>query len=185
MPPSASTRCPEQLTIEITERMLLADAPLVAQVCATLVQIGVGLSLDDFGTGHASLQQLRQLPLSEVKVDQSYVRGIVDNPADRAIVTSVHELAQTLGVEVVAEGVEDQRTADCLATSTARSARVTTRQAHDRRRPGPVAGFPLAAGHAHGAPRGKLSRGPRAWCAARQTQPRATRMVRRAANSAS
>jgi diguanylate cyclase (GGDEF)-like protein len=107
---------PEQLTIEITERMLLADAPLVAQVCKTLVRIGVGLSLDDFGTGHASLQQLRQLPLSEVKVDQSYVRGIVDNPADRAIVTSVHQLARTLGVEVVAEGVEDQRTADCLAT---------------------------------------------------------------------
>lgn len=106
---------PQLLTIEITERMLLADAPLVRQVCADLVQIGVGLSLDDFGTGHASLQQLRQLPLREVKVDQSYVRGIVDNPADRAIITSVHELAQALGVEVIAEGVEDQRTADCLA----------------------------------------------------------------------
>jgi diguanylate cyclase (GGDEF)-like protein len=107
---------PDQLTIEITERMLMRDAPLVQQVCARLVRIGVGLSLDDFGTGHASLQQLRRLPLSEVKIDQSYVRGIIDNPADLAIVRSVHELAGALGVEVVAEGVEDRRISDCLAT---------------------------------------------------------------------
>ncbi|HEY7224762.1 MAG TPA: GGDEF domain-containing phosphodiesterase [Micromonosporaceae bacterium] len=105
---------PEQLTIEITERMLVLDAPRVSRVCDELKRLGIGLSLDDFGTGYASMQQLRQLPLTEVKVDRSYVQGIVDNPADLAIVTSVSQLARALGVRIVAEGVEDQRTADAL-----------------------------------------------------------------------
>jgi diguanylate cyclase (GGDEF)-like protein len=107
---------PELLTIEITERMLIADEPGISRACGDLVGLGVGLSLDDFGTGYASMQQLRQLPLTEVKIDRSYVSGIVDNPADLAIVRSVHELGRALRVEVVAEGVEDQRTADTLAT---------------------------------------------------------------------
>jgi predicted signal transduction protein with EAL and GGDEF domain len=105
----------QQLLIEITERMLISDLPRVIEVAGTLVGSGVGLSLDDFGTGYASLQQLRQVPLTEVKVDRSYVNGMVDNRADEAIVTSVHQLAGALGVDVVAEGVEDQRTADALA----------------------------------------------------------------------
>jgi predicted signal transduction protein with EAL and GGDEF domain len=106
---------PSHLVIEVTESMLITDMSRVAQVAGMLSQQGIGLSLDDFGTGYASLQQLRELPLTEVKVDRSYIRGIVDNPADAAIVTSVHELAQALGVDVVAEGVEDQRTAEILA----------------------------------------------------------------------
>jgi diguanylate cyclase len=104
-----------QLVVEITERMLVSDAGRVKQIAEGLVQQGVGLSLDDFGTGHASLQQLRELPLTEVKVDRSYVSAMVDNPADASIVTSVHQLARALGMDVVAEGVEDQRTADALA----------------------------------------------------------------------
>jgi EAL domain-containing protein (putative c-di-GMP-specific phosphodiesterase class I) len=59
---------------------------------------------------------LRRLPLTEVKIDRSYVSGIVDNEADRALITSVHELAQATGVVVVAEGVEDGRTAKTLAS---------------------------------------------------------------------
>jgi diguanylate cyclase (GGDEF)-like protein len=106
---------PRQLVVEITERMLVSDAGRVKQVAEGLIQQGVGLSLDDFGTGYASLQQLRQLPLTEVKVDGSYVSAMVNNPADAAIVTSVHQLARALGVDVVAEGVEDQHTADALA----------------------------------------------------------------------
>jgi predicted signal transduction protein with EAL and GGDEF domain len=105
-----------QLTIEITERMLITDEPRVGRVAEELSQLGVGLSLDDFGTGHASLQQLRQLPLTQVKVDQAYIGGILDNPADRAIITGVHDMARALGVTVVAEGVEDERTANELAT---------------------------------------------------------------------
>jgi EAL domain-containing protein (putative c-di-GMP-specific phosphodiesterase class I)/GGDEF domain-containing protein len=104
-----------QLVVEITERMLVTDAGRVKQVADGLVQQGAGLSLDDFGTGYASLRQLRELPLTEVKVDRLYVSAMADNPADAAIVTSVHQLAQALGMDVVAEGVEDQRTADALA----------------------------------------------------------------------
>jgi predicted signal transduction protein with EAL and GGDEF domain len=107
---------PEQLVIEITERMLISDIDRVSQVARTLAREGMRLSLDDFGTGYASLQQLRLLPLTEVKVDRSYISGMVDNPADRAIVASVHQLTRALNVDVVAEGVEDQRTADALAT---------------------------------------------------------------------
>jgi FOG: EAL domain len=107
---------PRQLVIEITERMLISDMDRVSQVARELAQHGIGLSLDDFGTGYASLQQLRQLPLQEVKVDRSYVNNMVDNPADRAIVTSVHQLARALGVDVVAEGVENERTAQALTT---------------------------------------------------------------------
>jgi len=109
---------PRQLVIEITERMLISDVDRVTHVAHELAHRGIGLSLDDFGTGYASLQQLRQLPLREVKVDRSYVNNMVDNPADRAIVTSVHQLAQALGVDVVAEGVEDERTAQALAALT-------------------------------------------------------------------
>lgn len=106
---------PDQLVVEITERMLISDMDRVSHVARTLASQAIRLSLDDFGTGYASLQQLRQLPLTEVKVDRSYISGMVDNPADRAIVTSVHQLTQALGVDVVAEGIEDQRTADELA----------------------------------------------------------------------
>jgi EAL domain-containing protein (putative c-di-GMP-specific phosphodiesterase class I) len=105
---------PKQLTIEITERMLIADAERVVRAVAPLAALGVGLSLDDFGTGYASMQQLQLLPLTEVKIDKSYVAEITDNPARWAIVTSVHELASALGLTVVAEGVEEERTADAL-----------------------------------------------------------------------
>jgi predicted signal transduction protein with EAL and GGDEF domain len=105
-----------RLTIEITERMLATDAPDVRRTAGELTRLGVGLSLDDFGTGHASLEQLRQLPLTEVKIDRAYVSGIVDSPADQAIVASVHQIARALGVAVVAEGVEDESTAQALAS---------------------------------------------------------------------
>lgn len=112
---SASGIPPSLLTIEVTERMLMTDAPRVAQVAGVLRSHGVGLSLDDFGTGHASLQQLRQLPITQVKIDRSYVGSMADNPADRAIVASVHQLATTLNIAVVAEGVENRRIVQCLA----------------------------------------------------------------------
>ena len=106
---------PGQMVIEITERLLISDIERVSLVARGLAERGIGLSLDDFGTGYASLQQLRQLPLREVKVDRSYISGMVDNPADRTIVASVHDLARALGVDVVAEGVEDERMARALA----------------------------------------------------------------------
>jgi EAL domain-containing protein (putative c-di-GMP-specific phosphodiesterase class I) len=75
----------------------------------------VAISLDDFGTGYSSLQHVRKLPLSEVKVDRSYVQGMVHDRDDAAIVGSIVELASGLGLRVVAEGVEDEPTWQHLA----------------------------------------------------------------------
>jgi predicted signal transduction protein with EAL and GGDEF domain len=105
---------PHQLTVEITERTITTGSPRVSRAAKRIADLGVGLSIDDYGTGYASLQQLRMLPLTEVKIDRSYVAGMRDSPAQRAIVTSLHQLVEVLGLHLVAEGVEDQRTAESL-----------------------------------------------------------------------
>ncbi|MER7441139.1 putative bifunctional diguanylate cyclase/phosphodiesterase [Micromonospora avicenniae] len=101
---------PERLQLEITEGALMADPRRVLATISRLHRIGVAIALDDFGTGYSSLQHLRRLPLSEVKVDRSFVLGMADDPDDAAIVRSMIELAGALGLRVVAEGVEDERT---------------------------------------------------------------------------
>ncbi|HEY7223672.1 MAG TPA: EAL domain-containing protein [Micromonosporaceae bacterium] len=106
---------PGQLTIEITERVFVGGDVAVQRAAHALVHLGVGLSMDDFGTGYASMHQLRAFPLTEVKIDRSYVHGLLDHSAEMAIVTTVHELARALGLDLVAEGVEDEDTAAVLA----------------------------------------------------------------------
>ncbi|MBX6749089.1 MAG: GGDEF domain-containing protein [Micromonosporaceae bacterium] len=106
---------PSCLAIEVTERLLVVDSARVSRAAEEIQKIGVALSLDDFGTGYASIQQLRILPLAEVKIDKSYVHGLVGNETKAAIVRSVHDLATALGMSVVAEGVEDAATASALA----------------------------------------------------------------------
>ncbi|MER7456265.1 EAL domain-containing protein [Micromonospora sp. NPDC126480] len=101
---------PRLLQVEITEGALMADPRRVLATITRLHQLGVGIALDDFGTGYSSLQHLRRLPLSEVKVDRSFVLGMAEDTDDAAIVTSMIELAGALGLRVVAEGVEDERT---------------------------------------------------------------------------
>ncbi|MFG2166781.1 GGDEF domain-containing phosphodiesterase [Micromonospora chersina] len=101
---------PDRLQVEITEGALMADPRRVLASITQLHRIGVGIALDDFGTGYSSLQHLRRLPLSEVKVDRSFVLGMADDSDDAAIVRSMIELAGALGLRVVAEGVEDERT---------------------------------------------------------------------------
>ncbi|WP_433537379.1 putative bifunctional diguanylate cyclase/phosphodiesterase [Micromonospora sp. CA-249363] len=100
----------ERLQLEITEGALMADPRRVLATITRLHQIGVAIALDDFGTGYSSLQHLRRLPLSEVKVDRSFVLGMAEDADDAAIVRSTIELAGALGLRVVAEGVEDERT---------------------------------------------------------------------------
>jgi EAL domain-containing protein (putative c-di-GMP-specific phosphodiesterase class I) len=87
----------------------------VVRAAEAVRAIGVGLSLDDFGTGYASLRRLRQLPLTEVKIDKSYVSRMTAQAPERGIVTSVHEFAAALGLGLVAEGVEDEPTVAALA----------------------------------------------------------------------
>ena len=77
---------------------------------ARLDRIGVKIALDDFGTGYSSMQHLRRLPLAEVKVDRSFVLGMTLDSDDAAIVRSIIDLSRALGLRVVAEGVEDERT---------------------------------------------------------------------------
>ncbi|MGK5519347.1 putative bifunctional diguanylate cyclase/phosphodiesterase [Micromonospora sp. URMC 107] len=101
---------PRRLQLEITEGALMADPRRVLATITRLHRIGVGIALDDFGTGYSSLQHLRRLPLSEVKVDRSFVLGMAEDADDAAIVKSTIELAKALGLRVVAEGVEDERT---------------------------------------------------------------------------
>jgi EAL domain-containing protein (putative c-di-GMP-specific phosphodiesterase class I) len=107
----------DQVQVEITEGALMADPRRVLATLRRLDGLGVALSLDDFGTGYSSMQHLRRLPLAEVKIDRSFVLGMVADPDDAAIVRSIIELAGALGLRVVAEGVEDERTFRLLATN--------------------------------------------------------------------
>ena len=100
---------PEKITVEITETAIMSD-PERAQVnVAQLHEHGLRLSVDDFGTGHSSLAYLRRLPLDELKIDRSFVMQMTDNDDDAVIVRSTIDLAHSLGLKVVAEGVESER----------------------------------------------------------------------------
>ena len=97
---------PHKLILEVTENVILADPARVIEVLTALKAVGVGLSLDDFGTGSSSLSYLKRLPLDELKIDKSFVMAMENSAPDEAIVRSTTELAQRLGLRVVAEGVE-------------------------------------------------------------------------------
>ena len=100
--------------MEISERDLLDDSHGVLPVLFELRALGVGLSLDDYGTGFTSLIRLRELPFTELKIERSFVTGIATVPIDQAIVRSTVDLARSLGMVTVAEGVEAQDVLDQL-----------------------------------------------------------------------
>ncbi|MEV6970545.1 EAL domain-containing protein, partial [Hamadaea sp. NPDC051192] len=106
---------PELIQVEITESALMSDASRAHATVERLAALGVGVALDDFGTGYSSLQHLRKLPLTEIKIDQSFVGGMARNSDDAAIVRSTVELARALGLRAVAEGVENEYTRQMLA----------------------------------------------------------------------
>lgn len=97
---------PAHLVLEITEEALLSDASRSARSIERLVEHGVRIAIDDFGVGYSSLGQLKSLPVSVLKIDRSFVRGMEEDPSDIAIVRSATELAHRLGLDVIAEGVE-------------------------------------------------------------------------------
>ena len=99
---------PDWLLLELTETALVTDAASAAMVLGHLSAAGLRLSVDDFGQGYTSLGQLSELPLSELKIDKSFVLNLATSPSDAAIVRSVIDLGHNLGMEVVAEGVEDE-----------------------------------------------------------------------------
>ena len=105
---AASGLPPERLVLEVTESVVLEDGDRSVAALQALRDIGVGVSLDDFGTGYCSLSYLRRLPIDSLKIDRSFVRGLGHEADDDSIVTSVIDLARSMGVSVVAEGVETE-----------------------------------------------------------------------------
>ncbi|HMC53330.1 MAG TPA: EAL domain-containing protein [Acidimicrobiales bacterium] len=110
-----ASAAPEWLTFEITETSIMADPERSTQVLERLSAMGIGLAVDDFGAGHSTLTYLKQLPVDEVKIDKSFVKGMATDGRDVAIVRSVVDLGTSLGLRVVAEGVEDQATLSRLS----------------------------------------------------------------------
>ena len=105
---------PGQLKLEVTESALMANPTRATELLSALRSIGVRIAVDDFGTGYSSLSYLKHLPVDELKIDKSFITTLGSDARDLAIVRSTIELGHNLGLEVVAEGVEDQATWDRL-----------------------------------------------------------------------
>ena len=104
----------KNLKLELTESSLLEDIEANATTMSLLKKDGVQLSLDDFGTGYSSLQYLKQLPLDELKIDRSFVKDITSDNQDRSIVKTIITLAESVGMSVLAEGVETEEQLEIL-----------------------------------------------------------------------
>jgi diguanylate cyclase len=92
--------------LELTESTLMADPERAAEVLGELHRAGVQIAIDDFGTGYSSLAHLKRFPAGQIKLDRSFVRGLPEDEGDRAITGAVLAMAHSLGLDVVAEGVE-------------------------------------------------------------------------------
>ncbi len=103
-----------RLELEITEGVIMADPVRVGEVLEQLREVGVKLAIDDFGTGYSSLAYLKELPVDVLKIDRSFVSNLTEETRDAAVVHSAVELAHSLGLGVVAEGVEDEATYEAL-----------------------------------------------------------------------
>ena len=106
---------PRLLQIEITEGTLMTDAARSWAILDRIAALGVRIAVDDYGVGYSSLGQLRNLPVDELKIDRSFVKGMTSQSSDAVIVRSTIDLAHSLGLGVVAEGVEDEETLRLLA----------------------------------------------------------------------
>ena len=104
----------KHLTLELTETAAVAGSGEGLEMINRLRDLGLNISIDDYGTGLSTLEYLKKIPANEIKIDQSFVKGIVDNRSDRLMVQSTIELAHSLGRKVVAEGVEQRETLDLL-----------------------------------------------------------------------
>jgi EAL domain-containing protein (putative c-di-GMP-specific phosphodiesterase class I) len=99
---------PYLLKLELTESSMLDNIEKTILKMREIQMLGVSFSMDDFGTGYSSLQYLKRLPLSQIKIDQSFVRDIVSDPNDASIVQTIIAMTSALGLSVIAEGVENE-----------------------------------------------------------------------------
>lgn len=97
---------PEEITLEITESVILKDSGQIKRLLTRLRNLGVSIALDDFGTGYSSLSYLKKFPINQIKIDQSFMKDILINEDDNAIATAIIELGHSLKLDVVAEGVD-------------------------------------------------------------------------------
>lgn len=97
-----------RLRLEVTEGSIISDPSFTTNVLNNLGGMGIHISIDDFGTGYSSLPYLKQLPVDEIKIDRSFVKGMLDDDNDRVIVRSTIDLAHNIGLQVVAEGIETE-----------------------------------------------------------------------------
>ncbi len=105
---------PARLKLELTESVVLDDVDRVVSRMHQIIALGVRFCLDDFGTGYSSLSYLKRLPLDQVKIDQSFVRDVTEDQNDAAIVRAIMAMSRSLGLQVIAEGVETQAQRDFL-----------------------------------------------------------------------
>jgi len=99
---------PEYLELEITESLIMEDVEHAISLLTQLKQLGTRVSIDDFGTGYSSLSYLKHFPVDQLKIDQSFIHDIVDNPGDKALTLAIITMAHGLNLGVIAEGVEDE-----------------------------------------------------------------------------
>jgi diguanylate cyclase (GGDEF)-like protein len=102
------------LSVEVTERAILGEPQTAIRILRQLADQGIGIAIDDFGVGQSSFAYLRRLPVSELKIDQLFVKNLAIESKDRIIVESLVQMSHRLGYRVTAEGVEDQAALDCL-----------------------------------------------------------------------
>jgi EAL domain-containing protein (putative c-di-GMP-specific phosphodiesterase class I) len=98
----------DQIEIELTESVLIKNVDVAVSNLHRIKKMGIQISIDDFGTGYSSLAYLKRLPIDILKIDQSFVRDLTNNPADAAIINSIITLAHSLKLRVIAEGVETE-----------------------------------------------------------------------------
>jgi len=97
---------PKYLDLELTESVLMEDAESVIDILNKLKATGIRLTIDDFGTGYSSLEYLKRMPINMLKIAQSFIRDITSDPDDATIATTIIRMGHSLGIEVIAEGVE-------------------------------------------------------------------------------